>query len=97
MCQHKKQSNINSYQDRNNLQDQLESLLVLKLSELYRLKKKWMRERSNQEDTAHLEDQEHPADAQADEGALNEAPHPPQTKLQDCYHKGRRESKGMEV
>ena len=56
-----------------------------------------MRERSNREDPAHLEDEEHPADAQADEGALNQAPHPPQTKLQDCYHKGRWESKGMEV
>ena len=56
-----------------------------------------MRERSNEEDTAHLEYQEHPADAEADEGAQNEVGHPQQTELQDCYHKGRWVTKGLEA
>ena len=56
-----------------------------------------MRERSNQEDTAHLEYQEHPADAQADEGAVKEADHPKQTELQDSHHEGRWVSKGLEA
>ena len=30
--------------------------------------------------------QEHPGDAEADEGALYEVGHPHQTELQDCYH-----------
>ena len=40
-----------------------------------------MRERSNQEYTGHLEDQEHPGDAEADEGAQNEVTNPQQTEL----------------
>ena len=56
-------------------------LLVLKLCELYRLKESGLRERSNQEDTAHLEYQEHPGDAKADEGAQNKVDHPTQTEL----------------
>ena len=40
-----------------------------------------MRERLNQEDTAHLEYQEHPADAKADQGAVNEVGRPKQTEL----------------
>ena len=45
-----------------------------------------MRERSNQ-DTAHLEQQEHPGDAEADEGAPNKVDHPHQAELQQCNHK----------
>ena len=56
-----------------------------------------MKERSNQEDTAHFEDQEHPADAKADEGAQNEVDHPQQTELRDCYNKGRWVSKSLEA
>ena len=59
-----------------------------------------MRERPNQ-DTAHLEQQEHLGDAEADEGAPNKAGHPHQTELQECNHKalikGRWESKGLEA
>ena len=54
-----------------------------------------MRERSNQEDTAHLEYQEHPAGAEADEGAVNKVDHPYQAELQGYYHKGRWVSKGL--
>ena len=95
MCQHEHQYNTNSDQDEEALQDKLESPLVLNLDELNRLKGKRMRERSNEEDTAHLEDQVYPGDAQADEGALNEVAHPHQAELEDCYHKGRRVSKGF--
>ena len=56
-----------------------------------------MRERSNEEDTAHLEQQEHPGDAEADEGAPNKAGHPHQTKLEDYNDKGRWVSKGFEA
>ena len=56
-----------------------------------------MRERSNQEDTAHLEYQEHPGDAKADEGAQNKVDHPTQTELHDCHHKGRWVSEGLEA
>ena len=56
-----------------------------------------MRERSNLEDTAHLEYQEHPADAEADQGAPNEAVRPEQTDLHDSHHKGRWVSKGLEA
>ena len=56
-----------------------------------------MRERSNQEDTAHLEDQEHPGDAKADEGVQSKVDYPDQAELEDCYHKGRWVSKGLEV
>ena len=66
MCQHERQYNTNSDQDEEALQDKLESPLVLNLGELNRLKGKRMRERSNEEDTAHLEDQVHPGDAEAD-------------------------------
>ena len=38
-----------------------------------------MREISNEEDTAHLEQQEHPGDAEAEKGALNKAGHPHQS------------------
>ena len=47
-----------------------------------------MRERSNQEVTAHLEQQKHPCAAEADEGGPNKAGHPHQAELQDCNHKG---------
>ena len=97
LCQNKQQYNPNSDQDDEALQDKLESLLVLNLGELDRLKGKRMRERSNEKDTDHLEDQEHPGDAEADEGAPNKAGHPHQTELEDCNHKGRWESKGLEV
>ena len=66
MCQHEGQYNTPSDQDEEALQDKLESPLVLNLGELNRLKGKRMRERSNEEDTAHLEDQVHPGDAEAD-------------------------------
>ena len=55
-----------------------------------------MRERPNQ-DTAHLEQQEHPGHAEADEGAANKAGQPRQRELQECNHKGRWETKGLEV
>ena len=79
MCQHEHQHNTNSNQDEEALQDELESLLVLNLAELDRLKGKRMRERSNEKDTAHLEQQEHPGDAEADEGAPNKVGHPHQS------------------
>ena len=66
MCQHEGQYNTNSNQDEEALQDKLESPLVLNLGELNRLKGKRVTERSNGEDTAHLEDQVHPGDAEAD-------------------------------
>ena len=97
LSQHEQQYNTNSDQEEEALQDKLESLLVLNLDELNRLKGKRMRERSNEEDTAHLEDQVYPGDAQADEGALNEVAHPHQAELEDCNHKGRWESKGFEA
>ena len=97
LSQHEQQYNTNGDQDEEALQDKLESLLVLNLDELDRLKGKRMRERSNEEDTAHLEDQVHPGDAEADEGAPNKADHPHQTELEDCDHKGRWESKGLEA
>ena len=53
-----------------------------------------MRERPNQ-DTAHLEQQEHPGDAEAEKGAPNKAGHPRQS--QECKDKGRWESEGLEV
>ena len=54
LCQHKQQYNENSDQDEEALQDELESLLMLDPIELYRLRRKArMRERSNQEVTAH--------------------------------------------
>ena len=56
-----------------------------------------MREISNEEDTAHLEQQEHPGDAEADEGAPNKADHPHQDELQQCDHKGWWESKGLDA
>ena len=56
-----------------------------------------MRERSNDEETDHLEYQEHPADAEADEGAVNKVDHPKQTDLQNCYHNGWWVSKGLEA
>ena len=55
-----------------------------------------MRERSNQ-DTAHLEQQEHLGDAEADEGAPNKAGHPHQTELEDSCQKGGWVSKGFEA
>ena len=97
LCQHEQQYNTNSDQDEEALQDKLESPLVLNLGELNRLKGKRMRERSNEEDTAHLEDQEHSGDAQADEGAPKKAGHPHQTELEGCNHKGRGVSKGLEA
>ena len=63
---HEQQNDPNSNQDEEALQDKLESPLVVNLSELDWLKGKRMRERSNEEDTAHLEDQVHPGDAEAD-------------------------------
>ena len=51
----------------------------------------------HQENAAHLEDQEHPGDAEADEGALDEAGHPHQAELQDCHYEGRWMSKGLEA
>ena len=52
----------------------------------------------NQEDTSpHLEQQEHPGDAEADEGALNKVAHPHQTELQDYDHNGQWISKGLDV
>ena len=56
-----------------------------------------MREISNEEDTAHLEQQEHPGDAEADKGALSKAGQPNQTKSQDSNQKGRWVSKGFEA
>ena len=56
-----------------------------------------MRQRSNEEDTVHLEYEEHPGDAEADEGAPNKEAIPDQEKLQDCSQKGRWESKGFEA
>ena len=56
-----------------------------------------MRVRSNDEKTDHLEYQEHPTDAEADEGAVNEADHPKQAELKDSHHKGRWVSKGLEA
>ena len=49
------------------------------------------------EETDHLEYQEHPADAEADEGAVNEADHPKQAELKDSHNKGRWVSKGLEA
>ena len=81
LCQHEQQHNKNSDQDEEALQDKLESLLVFDPVELYRLRRKArMRERSNQEVTAHLDEQEHPGDAEADEGAPNKAGHPIQSE-----------------
>ena len=56
-----------------------------------------MIERSKEEDTAHLDEQEHPGDAEADEGASSKACHPHQSELQDCNDDGRWESKGLEA
>ena len=56
-----------------------------------------MRERSNEKDTAHLEQQEHPGGAEADEGAMNKTAHPREKELQDCNQKGRWVSKGLEA
>ena len=56
-----------------------------------------MREIWNEEDIAYLEKQEHPGDAEADEGAPKKAGHPHQSELQDCSQKGRWESKGFEA
>ena len=81
LCQHEHQYNTNSDQDEEALQDKLESPLVVNLGELDWLKGKRMRERSNEEDTAHLEDQEHSGDAEADEGAPNKAGHPHHNEL----------------
>ena len=55
---------------------------MLNLCELDRLKGKRMRERSNERGTAHLEQQEHPGDAEADEGILNEVDHPYQNDFE---------------
>ena len=97
LCYHEQQNNTNSDQDEDALQDKLESPLVLNLCELDWLKGKRMRERSHEKDTAHLEQQDHPGDAEADEGAPNKAGHPRQTKLQDCNNLRRWESKGLEA
>ena len=56
-----------------------------------------MRERSNQEVAAHLDQQEHPGGAEADEGAPNKGAQPHQTEPQDCNHKGQWVSKGLYV
>ena len=97
--QHQQGYNKNSNQDEEALHDKLESRLVLNLIELYWLKKKWFKSFLfivlKQENTAYLEDQEHPGDAEADEGAIDEGDHPHQAELEDCYHKGRRVSKGF--
>ena len=45
----------------------------------------------------HLEYQEHPGDAEANEAAIGEVAHPHVSELQDCYQKGRRVSKSMEA
>ena len=66
LCQHEQQYNTKSNQDEEALQDKLESPLVLNRVDLNCLNGKRMRERSNEEDTAHLEDQVHPGDAEAD-------------------------------
>ena len=95
MCPHEQKYNTNSDQDELALQDKLESLLVLNLDELNWLKGKL--EWDKDQISAHLEKQEHPGDAEADEGALNKAGQPQQRELQDCNHKGRWESKGLEV
>ena len=63
---HEQQNDPNSNQDEEALQDKLESPLVLNRVDLNWLNGKRMRERSNEEDTAHLEDQVHPGDAEAD-------------------------------
>ena len=47
--------------------------------------------------SAHLEYQEHPANAKADEGAENEVDHPHQAELQGYHHKGWWVSEGLEV
>ena len=51
----------------------------------------------NQEGTAHLEYQEHPGDAETDEGALNEVDHPHQAEFHNCYCKRRKVSKGLDA
>ena len=51
----------------------------------------------DQENTAHLEDEEHPGDAETDQGAQDEAGHPHQAELQDCHYEGRWVSKGFEA
>ena len=98
MCQEEKGCNVKGYQDHNGLHDQLESPLVLNLVELYWLKK-WFKYFLfiilKQENTAYLEDQEHPSDAEADEGAIDEGDHPHQAELKDSYQKGRQVSKGF--
>ena len=71
MCPREQQCNTNSDKDEDALQNKLESPLVLNLGELNWLKGKKVRERPNEKDSAHLEDQVHPDDAEADEGALN--------------------------
>ena len=71
---------------------------MLKLGELCRLKEKDMKERSTEEtDTNHLEYEEHPDDAKADQRALDKRARPYQTELQDCYHKGRWVSEGLKA
>ena len=84
--------------DEEALQEKLESLLVLNSVELNWLKGKRMRERSNQ-DKVNLEKQEHPGDAEADEGAPVKAGAPHQNELQYCNHKGRwvSKTKGLEA
>ena len=80
MCPHEQQHNRKSDQDEEALQDKLESLLVLSLAELDWLKES-LDEREIKSLNAHLEQQKHSGDAEADEGAPNKTGHPHQTEL----------------
>ena len=77
---------------------------MLNRVEFRRLKKNWFKKIEfcllivlDQENTAHLEEEEHPGDAETDEGALDKAGHPHQAELQDCHYEGRWMSKGFEA
>ena len=83
-------------------QNQLEPPLMVELVELGRLKKENILIHcfEYEEDIAHLEYENHPGDAERDEGALDEGEDPHLNKFHDCCHrfvwwaKGLREDEG---
>ena len=102
MEENKKDSDTNSDDDHQALDNEPESLLMLKLVELGRLKEENILIHSfeYEEDIAHLEYENHPGDAEGDERALDEAEDPQLNKLDECCHqwvgwaKGLREYEG---
>ena len=87
MEENKKDSDTNSDDNHQALDNEPESLLMLKLVELGRLKEENILIHSfeYEEDIAHLEYEKHPDDAEGDERALEESEDPSLSKFYYYY------------